>query len=236
MAIRRFKSRRKKNPARARSLVANPGHKRKHKMNPRHKRKANPRHKRRKHSNPGLTGAGGIFSQANLQMAMNVGIGAAAAVAVGFYANRFLFQETKDNGATYQPTKFAVDNPTIAKIGPGAIVAIAGLAVGSMVQNKQVKAIAYGAAAAGVANAVFSGVGPKIQEALEGKKEPATPPAPGKTEGYLPGLSVYGMSGAFGHTERYGHSAGAYLGYDGAGNVSGYFIEGGQTMAGFAGF
>lgn len=237
MAIRRIKSRRKaKNPARARSLVANPGKRRKRAHNPRHKRKHNP--KRKRHHNPGLAGKGGVFSQENLTMAMHVGIGAAAAVAVSFYANRVLFQESKDGGKTYQPTEYAQKNPTIAAAAPGALVAVAGLAVASMVQSKQVKSIAYGAAAAGVAQAVFAGVGPSIVKALSGEKSDAAAPAPeaGKSSGYLPSLNVYGMGGAFGHTERYGHSAGAYLGFDGTGNVSGYFVEGGQTMAGFSGF
>lgn len=234
MAIRRIKSKRK-NPARARSLVANPrkrkrrnpkhyGHKAKHKSK-------NPR--KRAKRNPGDLGA--IFSSENVQMVVNVGIGAAAGLVVAYYGDRLMFKESAD-GKTYTPTKFAQENPTVAAIAPHAVVAVLGLAGGVMLQNKTAKGIAYGAAAAGVTGAVLAGVGPSIVKMLEGKSDTPAPVAKpdGTTPGYLPQLNIYGMGGAFGH--GHGNSAGAYLSYDSAGQPSGYFIEGSRTMAGFSGF
>lgn len=231
MAIRRIKSKKRKNPARARSLIANPRKKRHHnprrrkhkaKKNPAHAMKAHSKHRRTRRHNPAL-GGGKFLSKENINMAINVGIGAAVAVAGSFLINKYVFEE-QDAAGVSKPTKFATENPTLAKVGPPLLLAAAGIAAGTMLKDKTAKSIAYGAGAAGVVLAVSSGAGEAITKALKGEK----------AAGYLPSPKVYGM-GAFGHDERYGHSAGAYLSYEG-GQPAGYFIEGTKTMAGFSGF
>lgn len=234
MAIRRIKSKKRKNPARARSLIANPRRKRAHKNPRRHKRKKNPahahamkahsKHRRRRH-NPSIAGGGKFLSKENINMLINVGIGAAVAVAGSFLIDKYVFQE-QDAAGVSKPTKFATENPTLAKVGPPLLLAAAGIAAGTMLKDKTAKSIAYGAGAAGVVLAVSSGAGDAITKALKGEST---------AKGYLPQPKVYGM-GAFGHDERYGHSAGAYLSYDSSGQPAGYFVEGTKTMAGFGGF